>query len=64
MSHLAPPWCLHWGFDGELARVDRDDLDALLLSTEHGRTQQLLNQIVVSRQANAADSPLRLRESG
>lgn len=63
MNAPAPPWCLQWGFDGELARVDRDDLDALLLSSEHGQTQQRLNQRVVSRQTNAADSPLWLRET-
>jgi hypothetical protein len=26
MTPLAPPWCLHWGKDGELAPSDRQAL--------------------------------------
>lgn len=44
MSAVTPPWCLHWGRDGELDSRDRQDvLDALLVQ-EQGLARLLLHQ--------------------
>lgn len=32
MNQRTPPWCLHWGRDGELAQGDRLDLLRMLMS--------------------------------
>ena len=48
MNNPAPPWCLQWNFDGELAPADRDDLEHLLHRGDRDPVQQLLSQVVIS----------------
>jgi hypothetical protein len=44
MSQLTPPWCLHWGSDGELAQSDRSDLLLSLASQENSVAHLMLAQ--------------------
>ena len=44
MSHLIPPWCLHWGRDGELAQSDRQDLLESLVLEDNRLAHWMLTQ--------------------
>ena len=44
MSAVTPPWCLHWGRDGELDSRDRQDLLDTLVVQEQGLARLLLDQ--------------------
>lgn len=44
MNQRIPPWCLHWGRDGELAQSDRLDVVRMLVSHDQRLTQLMLDQ--------------------
>jgi hypothetical protein len=44
MNQRIPPWCLHWGRDGELAQSDRLDVLRMLVSHDQRLTQLMLDQ--------------------
>jgi hypothetical protein len=44
MSHLIPPWCLHWGRDGELTQSDRQDLLESLVLADNRLARLMLTQ--------------------
>ena len=44
MSAATPPWCLHWGRDGELDSRDRQDLLETLVVKELGMARLMLQQ--------------------
>ena len=44
MSADTPPWCLHWGRDGELDSRDRQDLLETLVVKELGMARLMLQQ--------------------
>jgi hypothetical protein len=44
MNQRIPPWCLHWGRDGELAQTDRLDVLRMLVSHDQQLTQLMLDQ--------------------
>lgn len=44
MNQRTPPWCLHWGRDGELAQGDRLDLLRMLVSHDHQLCALMNNQ--------------------
>jgi hypothetical protein len=60
MNNSAPPWCLHWDFDGELARADRDDLEQVLHGSESDHTRQLLSQVFIKGQSTSTSSIVQL----
>ena len=43
MSAATPPWCLHWGRDGELDSRDRQDLLETLVVEELGMARLMLH---------------------
>ena len=47
MTTPAPPWCLHWSSDGELAWLDRQDLlQRLVAQQEPGIARAALQQLL------------------
>lgn len=60
MSHPIPPWCLHWGRDGELAQSDRHDLLESLVLEDNRLARLMLTQARKwSEQTSSASMPPR-----
>lgn len=54
MNQRTPPWCLHWGRDGELAQGDRLDLLRMLMSHDQQLSALLNNQVPLPADEQAA----------
>jgi hypothetical protein len=54
MNQRTPPWCLHWGRDGELAQGDRLDLLRMLVSHDQQLGALLNNQVPLPADEQAA----------
>jgi hypothetical protein len=60
MNNSAPPWCLQWDIDGELARADRDDLEQVLHGSDSHHIRQLLSQVFIKGQSTSTPSIVQL----
>jgi hypothetical protein len=54
MNQRTPPWCLHWGRDGELAQGDRLDLLRMLMSHDQQLSALMNNQVPLPADEQAA----------
>jgi len=54
MNQRTPPWCLHWGRDGEPAQGDRLDLLRMLMSHDQQLSALLNNQVPLPADEQAA----------
>jgi hypothetical protein len=54
MNQRTPPWCLHWGRDGELAQGDRLDLFRMLMSHDQQLGALMNNQVPLPADEQAA----------
>lgn len=63
MTISTPPWCLHWGRDGELAAGDRQDLLSALVFRERGMARLMLTQALQMGACSNQQPPMTQRHN-